>query len=123
MPGNRGAGCAGNAQESAYAPGESGQSGSSPPSSIFAIGYPSPEALELVETIPQSLDGRLQLWAIREVRQLLSFPVEDAIRSCALTKFLIIHDQHPKVFVGGPSDFVEQDVMIPAKQHPVSNVS
>src|SRR2546427_6332544 len=113
----------GNAQENTYTPGESGQFGSSPPSSIFAIGSPSLETLELVETIPQSLDGRLQLWAIREVRQLLSFPVEDAIRTCALAKVLIIHDQHPEVFVGGPSDFVEQDVMVPAKQHPVSNVS
>ena len=107
MSPNRCSDSPGKTQENTYTPGESGQFGSSPPSSIFAIGFPSPQALELVETIPQSLDGRLQLWSIREVRQLLSFPVEDAIRTCALAKFLIIHHQHPKVLVGGPSDFVE----------------
>src|SRR2546428_1933334 len=123
MSPNRCSDSPGNTHENTYTPGESGQFGSSPPSSTFAIGFPSPEALELVETIPQSLDGRLQLWAIREVRQLLSFPFEDAIRTCALAKFLVIHHQNPKVFVGGPSDFVEQDVMVPTKQHPVSNVS
>src|SRR2546422_8664561 len=123
MTPNRCAASPGTAQWTTYTPGESGQSGRSPPSSILAIGFPSPEALELVETIPQSLDGRLQLWAIREVWQLLPFPVEDAIRTGALAKFLIIRHQNPKVFVGGPSDLVEQYVMVPAKQHPVSNVS
>src|SRR5437016_4320672 len=107
MSPNRCSDSPGNAQENTYTPGESGQFGSSPPSSIFAIGFPSPQALELVETISQSLDGRLQLWSIREVRQLLPFPVEDAIRTCALAKLLIIHHQHPKVLVGGPSDFIE----------------
>src|SRR5439155_20406596 len=107
MSPNRCADSPGNAQENTYTPGESGQFGSSPASSIFAIGFPSPEALELVETIPQSLDGRLQLWAIREVRQLLSFPDKDAIRTYALAKFLITHEQHPKAFSGRPSDFHE----------------